>query len=82
MYGLFFMTCIYLIPLSAIVFFIASLCGYIKAAKLYKAEPDELNKQKKSTTKTLLIVSSVIVGILLIVVICFMALMYTAVTYM
>lgn len=82
MVGLLFSALIYLIPLAAIVFFIASLCGYIGAKKQYKAEPSEANEQKKNATKTLLIVSSIIMGVLLAVVIGFMALMFMAVAYM
>lgn len=82
MYGLLFQMLIYLIPLMAIVFFIVSLVGFLDAKKKYKAEPTEMNAQKKSTAKTLLIVSSVIMGVLLAVIIGFMALMFMAVAYM
>ncbi len=82
MAGILFMALIYLIPLSAIVFFIVSLCCYISAKKRYNTDPNDFNSQKKQTTKTLLIVSSIIMGVLLAVVIGFMALMYMAVAYM
>ena len=82
MAGILFLTLIYLIPLVAIVFFIVSLCNYIAAMKNYKAEPNDLNAQKKNAAKTALIVSSIIMGVLLVVVIGFIALMYTAVAYM
>lgn len=82
MYGLLFQMLIYLIPLMSIVFFIVSLVGFLDAKKHYKAEPTEMNAQKKSAAKTLLIVSSVIMGVLLAVIIGFMALMFMAVAYM
>ncbi len=82
MSGTFFLALIYLIPLAAIVFFIISLCNFIIAKKHYKTEPNERNKIKKNTTKTLLIAASVIMGVLLAIVIGFIALMYTAVSYM
>ena len=82
MAGSLFLALIYLIPLTAIVFFITSLCNYIGAKKKYKSDPCETNEQKKNTTKSLLIASSVIMGVLLAVVIGFIALMYTAVAYM
>lgn len=82
MMGLLLMELIYLIPFAAIVFFIVSLCSFVGAGKQYKAEPTEINEQKKNSTKTLLIVASVIMGVLLLVVIGFMVLMYTAVAYM
>lgn len=82
MVGILFSALIYLIPLAAIVFFVASLCGYLGAKKQYKAEPNELNEQKRSATKTLLIISSIIMGVLLVVVIGFMSLMFMAVAYM
>ena len=82
MAGMLFLTLIYLIPLVAIIFFIVSICNYVAAKKKYKAEPNDLNAQKKGATKTVLIVSSIIMGVLLVVVIGFIALMYTAVAYM
>ena len=82
MIGVLMSTLIYLIPLAAIAFFVISLCNFIVAKKQYKAEPNEMNEQKKNTTKTLLITSSVIMGVLLTVVIGFMALMFMAVAYM
>lgn len=82
MAGILFLTLIYLIPLVAIIFFIVSICNYVAAKKKYKAEPNDLNAQKKSAAKTVLIVSSIIMGVLLVVVIGFIALMYTAVAYM
>ncbi len=82
MVGILLSTLLYLIPLVAIVFFIVSLCNYVATKKGYKAEPNELNAQKKGTAKTLLIVSSIIMGVLLAVIIGFIALMYMAVAYM
>lgn len=82
MIGILFSALIYLIPLAAIVFFIVSLCCFIGAKSRYKAEPSELNEQKKNATKTLFIVSTIIMGVLLAVVIGFTALMFTAVAYM
>ena len=82
MAGILFLTLIYLIPLVAIIFFIVSICNYVAAKKKYKAEPNDLNAQKKGAAKTVLIVSSIIMGVLLVVVIGFIALMYTAVAYM
>ncbi len=82
MVGILFSTLIYLIPLAAIAFFIASLCGYIGAKKQFKADPSEVNAQQKNATKTSLIVSSIIMGVLIAVIVAFIALMYTAVAYM
>lgn len=82
MTSILFSALIYLIPLAAIVFFIASICCYVVARSRYNTEPSDLNAQKKSATKTLLIVSSIIMGVLLVVVIGFMALMFSAVAYM
>lgn len=82
MAGILFLAFIYLIPLAAIVFFIVSLCCYVAARSRYKAEPNDLNAQKKSATKTLLIVSSIIMGVLVVVIVAFMALMFSAVAYM
>ena len=82
MVGILFSALIYLIPLSAIIFFIASLCNFIGTSKCYKTEPTEANKQKKSAAKTLLIVSSIIMGVLVAVIVAFMMLMVSAVAYM
>jgi len=82
MVGILFSALIYLIPLAAIVFFIASLCGHIEANKQFKAEPNVENEQKKNATKTLLIISSIIMGVLVAVIVAFMMLMFAAVAYM
>lgn len=82
MVGILFSALIYLIPLAAIVFFIASLCGYIGAKKQFKAEPNTENEQKKNATKTLLIISSIVMGVLVTVIVAFMVLMFAAVAYM
>lgn len=82
MSSIIFLVLIYLVPLAAIAFFIVSLCCHIVAKRQYKAEPNELNKHKKQTTKTLLIVSSIIMAVLIAVVVGFIIMMYAAVAYM
>ncbi|MBQ8799301.1 MAG: hypothetical protein IJZ55_07030 [Lachnospiraceae bacterium] len=82
MLGMLLSKFLYLIPLAAVIFFIISLCNFIEAKKHYKTEPNEANKEKKNTTKTILITASVIMGVLLAVVIGFVVLMYTAIAYM
>lgn len=82
MTSMIFSIVIYLIPFTAIAFFVVSLCNHIAARKQYNADPNETNLQKKKSTGTLLIVSSVIMGVLLAVIIGFMALMFMAVAYM
>ncbi len=82
MVGIIFSVLLYLIPITAIAFFVVSLCNFIGAKKQYKAEPNATNEQKKNATKTLLIISSVIMGVLLVVIISFISLMFMAVAYM
>ena len=77
-----FMSFIYLVPVASIAFFIVSLVNFIGAKKVYKANPTEINLQKKNETRTMLIVSSVILGVFLVAIIAFMALMFVAVAYM
>ena len=82
MWGFLLRSLIYIIPISAIVLFIVSLCDYFDAKKKYAAEPNDSNEQRKKTAKKVFIVSSVIMGVLLAVVLGFMALMFMAVAYM
>ena len=82
MIGLLMSVLIYLIPFTAILFFIVSLCNFVAVRKQYKLEPSEINMQKKNTAKSLLIVASVIMGVLLVVIIAFVSLMFMAVAYM
>lgn len=82
MIGVLMSTLIYMIPLAAIAFFVVSLCNFTGAKRQFKAEPNEMNEQKKNTAKTVFITSLVIMGVLLVIVIGFMALMFMAIAYM
>ena len=70
------------IPLAAILFFIISLCRYIRAKIINKKEPGRFSTEEMNKRKILLIVSSVIVGVLVAVVVAFVVMIYMAVAYM
>jgi len=72
----------YLIPASALVFFIVSLVRFVYARRKNKRSPGTYSEEAMKSRKICLIVSSVIAGILAAVVLGFIGLLMMAVAFM
>ena len=70
------------IPVSAVIFFVVSLCQYVSAKKQNKRQPGSVSPQIVKSRRIRLILSSVIAGVLVTVVLAFTALLFMAVAFM
>ena len=72
----------WLVPISAVVFFVVSLCMYLSAKRKNKREAGSVPENVLKARKIALIVSSVVFGLLLAAVIALALLLYMAIAYM